>query len=66
MEASRDVTRLVLAVLFIGALIALCLWILKPFLPATLWATTIVIATWPLLLKLQAASGTGAGWRSRC
>jgi predicted PurR-regulated permease PerM len=54
MEASRDLPRHVLAILFIGALLALTLWILKPFLPATIWATTIVIATWPLLVKLQA------------
>ena len=54
MEASRDIPRLVLAVLWIGALIALSLWILKPFLPAMLWATTIVVATWPLMLSVQA------------
>jgi predicted PurR-regulated permease PerM len=54
MEASRDLPRLVLAVLWIGALIALSLWILSPFLPATLWATTIVVATWPLMLSVQA------------
>ena len=40
--------------MWIGALIALSLWILKPFLPATLWATTIVVATWPLMLSVQA------------
>ncbi len=54
MEASRDLPRLVLAVLWIGALLALSLWILSPFLPATLWATTIVVATWPLMLSVQA------------
>jgi predicted PurR-regulated permease PerM len=54
MEASRDLPRIVLSVLFIGALLALSIWILRPFLPATLWATTIAIATWPLLRKLQA------------
>jgi len=54
MDSSRDLLRIVLSVLFIGALLALSIWILRPFLPATLWATTIAIATWPLLLKLQA------------
>ena len=54
MDGSRDLPRLVLAVLWIGALIALSLWILKPFLPAMLWATTIVVATWPLMLSMQA------------
>lgn len=54
MEASRDLPRIVLSVLFIGTLLALTIWILRPFLPATLWATTIAIATWPVLRKLQA------------
>lgn len=54
MEPSRDLPRIVLSVLLIGTLLALSIWILRPFLPATLWATTIAIATWPMLLKLQA------------
>jgi predicted PurR-regulated permease PerM len=49
-----DVTRTTLAVLFIGTLIAACFWILLPFLTAILWATTIVVTTWPVLLGLQA------------
>ena len=54
METPRDLPRIVLSVLFIGTLLALSIWILRPFLPATLWATTIAIATWPMLLRLQA------------
>lgn len=50
---TQDVTRITLAVLFIGILIAACFWILRPFLTSIVWATIIVIATWPLLLKLQ-------------
>jgi predicted PurR-regulated permease PerM len=53
MQPARDLTRVVFAVLFICALVVLCLRILGPFLPALLWATTIVIATWPLLLRVQ-------------
>src|SRR5262245_8201668 len=49
-----DITRVVFAVLFIGALVLLSLRILAPFLPATIWATTIAVATWPLLMKAQA------------
>ncbi|MCB2022177.1 MAG: AI-2E family transporter, partial [Burkholderiaceae bacterium] len=40
--------------LAIGALIITSLWILRPFLAATIWATMIVVATWPLLLWFQA------------
>lgn len=46
-------TRTTLAVLFIVAMIAACLWILRPFIPATLWATMIVVATWPVMRLIQ-------------
>jgi predicted PurR-regulated permease PerM len=53
-EIQRDLTRTVLALLFIAGLIGFSLWILRPFLGAILWATTIVVATWPLMLAVQA------------
>jgi predicted PurR-regulated permease PerM len=53
-EIQRDITRNVLAVLFIVALIGSSIWILRPFLGAILWAATIVVATWPLMISLQA------------
>jgi predicted PurR-regulated permease PerM len=49
----RDITRTVLSVLFIGALIGTSLWILRPFLGAAIWAMTIVTATWPLMISIQ-------------
>lgn len=49
----RDLTRTTLAVLFLGGLIAASLWILKPFLPAIIWATMIVVATWPIMVRVQ-------------
>jgi len=49
--------RPVLAVLFLCALIAASVWILRPFLPALIWATMVVIATWPLLLRVQRRLG---------
>jgi len=53
-EIQRDITRDVLAVLFIVVLIGSSLWILRPFLGALVWATTIVVATWPLMIRVQA------------
>jgi predicted PurR-regulated permease PerM len=50
----RDLTRTILAVLCIVGLIATSFWILRPFLPAVIWATMIVVATWPLMLRVQA------------
>jgi len=58
---SRDLTRITLAVLVIGLLIVVCLWILQPFLAATVWATMIVVATWPMMLGVQARLG-GQRW----
>ncbi len=49
----RDVAHTTLSVLFISILIAASFWILRPFLISTVWALLIVIATWPVLLKLQ-------------
>jgi predicted PurR-regulated permease PerM len=55
-------TRTTLSVLFIGMFIALNYWILKPFLPAFVWALTIVVATWPLMLRLQSLLGGKRGF----
>jgi predicted PurR-regulated permease PerM len=48
-----DLTHTTLAVLFIGGLIAAAFWILRPFLAALIWAAMIVVATWPLMQRVQ-------------
>jgi predicted PurR-regulated permease PerM len=53
MEGPSELTRTTLAVLFVGGLIATSFWILWPFLPAVIWATTLVVATWPIMLRVQ-------------
>ncbi len=50
----RDITRIVLSVLVIFGLIAASFWILRPFLLSAVWAAMIVVATWPLMLAVQA------------
>ena len=52
-----EVARTTLAVLFIGVLIAASGWILRPFLPALIWATMVVVATWPVMLRVQRQLG---------
>jgi predicted PurR-regulated permease PerM len=52
--SSRDLTRATLSVGAIGALIVSTAWIVSPFVSSFLWATMIVISTWPVLLRLQA------------
>lgn len=49
----NDLTRVVLTILFIGGLIVASLWVLRPFLGATIWAVMIVVATWPLMITVQ-------------
>ena len=55
--ASSDITRTLLSVVVIGALLIGSIWTLLPFLSALIWAATIVIATWPLLLWVQRLTG---------
>ena len=54
-NTQRDLTRTVLAVLLMVILISASFWILRPFLLAIIWAAMIVVATWPMMLKLQHA-----------
>jgi predicted PurR-regulated permease PerM len=56
-EPSNDITRIVLFVLVIGVLLAGSVWTLLPFLNGLLWATTIAIATWPALLRVERLTG---------
>ena len=53
----RDLPRIVLGVAFILLMGGASLYILQPFLPAVIWATMIVVATWPLLMMFQARLG---------
>ena len=64
-DLRRDLTRTVLAILIIGGLIVASFWILRPFLAAIIWATMIVVSTWPMLRALQRGCGASAGSRSR-
>jgi len=49
-----DLPGATLGVLIIVVLIALTIWILRPFLAAIVWALMIVVATWPVMRQLQA------------
>jgi len=60
-RGSVDVTHVVLVVLFISLLIAATFWVLSPFLTSILWATIVVVAIWPLLLRLQTSLGGSRG-----
>ena len=54
-EQRTDIARVTLGVLFIGGLTLASFWILRPFLPAFVWAVMIVVSTWPLLQRVERA-----------
>jgi predicted PurR-regulated permease PerM len=58
---SPDPARILFQLLLLGVLIAGVFWIVSPFLAAGVWAATMVVATWPLLLRVQAALGGRRG-----
>ncbi|MBS0847492.1 AI-2E family transporter YdiK [Citrobacter sp. JGM124] len=49
----EDLLRIVLSVLCMSVMIVACIWIIRPFLLGLAWAGTIVITSWPLLIKLE-------------
>ena len=61
MNAGNDLTRITFAVLALALLVATSLWVLRPFLGPTIWATMVVVATWPLMLRVQRWVG-GRRW----
>ncbi len=52
-RTQNDLARVTLGVLSVLALLGTAIWIMLPFVSAILWATMVVITTWPLLEKLQ-------------
>ena len=53
----RDLMQLTLGVLFIVTLIVASLWIMRAFLVPIIWAAMIVIATWPVMIRIDATFG---------
>ncbi len=51
----QDLARTTFSVLFIGATLLACFWILGPFLPAIIWASTLVIASYPVVRRVETA-----------
>ena len=60
-KPQHDLSSTTLAVLFIGGLLLATFYILAPFLPAIIWAITLVVATWPLMLQVQHYAGGRRG-----
>ena len=60
-DIRRDLARNTLAILCILGLIGLSLWVLRPFLAASVWAAMLVVATWPLFRGLEERLGGRRG-----
>jgi predicted PurR-regulated permease PerM len=56
-----DLPRITLGVLALLAMIATSIWVMLPFVLSVIWAGAIVIATWPILVGLQARLGGRRG-----
>ncbi|MBO9651381.1 MAG: AI-2E family transporter YdiK [Variovorax sp.] len=52
-DIRSDLAKITFGVLSIALLIASSLWILRPFLGATIWAAMVVVASWPALLWFE-------------
>jgi predicted PurR-regulated permease PerM len=60
--AQHDLMQTMLRVAFFILLAGASLWIFSPFLLATIWASMVVIATWPMMLRLQEWLGGRRSW----
>src|SRR5262249_18058454 len=54
---SSDLPRTTLGILFIVGMIVLCAVIVRPFAASTVWAATLVLATWPWMRRLEKMLG---------
>ena len=50
----QDLARITFGVIVIAVLLGAVLWILRPFIGPAIWATMVVVATWSVMLRLQA------------
>jgi predicted PurR-regulated permease PerM len=57
----QDLARITLGVLCLLLPVGGSLWILRPFAGALVWATTLVVTTWPLMKSLEACFGHRRG-----
>jgi predicted PurR-regulated permease PerM len=48
-----EVAQTTLGVIALAALIGAALWVLRPFIGPAIWAAMVVVATWPLMRRVQ-------------
>ena len=53
LHRTTDMPQRLFTLLFILLMIVACIWIVQPFILGFAWASMVVIATWPLMLRVQ-------------
>ncbi|MCU5774947.1 AI-2E family transporter YdiK [Erwiniaceae bacterium BAC15a-03b] len=53
LQRGTDLPQIMFTLMFITILIVACFWVVQPFILGFAWASMVVIATWPLMIKLQ-------------
>ncbi|TAM02724.1 MAG: AI-2E family transporter YdiK [Paraburkholderia sp.] len=56
-QDSPDIARILFVVAILCALTIGSLYVMRPFIPGLIWATTIVVATWPAMLAIERRCG---------
>ncbi|PKH26517.1 hypothetical protein CIG19_01595 [Enterobacterales bacterium CwR94] len=49
----RDFVQIIFSLLFITLMIVASFWVVQPFILGFAWASMVVIATWPLMIRIQ-------------
>lgn len=56
-----DLIRILFVILLVGALLFGSFWVMRPFLGGILWGGLVVVASWPLMLRVQGWVGGSRG-----
>lgn len=56
-QESPDIARILFVVAILCALTIGTLYVMRPFIPGLIWATTVVVATWPVMLSIERRCG---------
>ncbi|MFS2223659.1 AI-2E family transporter YdiK [Pantoea sp. B65] len=53
LQRGMDLPQMLFSLLFIMVMTVACFWVVQPFILGFAWASMVVIATWPLMIKIQ-------------
>ncbi|WP_075181674.1 AI-2E family transporter YdiK [Pantoea sp. 1.19] len=53
LQRQKDLPQIIFSLMFIVLMLVACFWVVQPFILGFAWASMVVIATWPLMVRLQ-------------